>query len=82
METKKVQLIEQTEKKWKVMQLIGAAFTLFSACVFFMALMAYSEGRIPKGILFDDGLSGPALGMATGLFVFTSGRVLAWWHHG
>lgn len=82
MNNQKPQLIEQTEKRWKVMQLIGAAFTLFSACVFFFALMAYSEGRVPQGFLFDDGLSGPVLGMVTGLFVFTAGRGLAWWHNG
>ncbi len=59
---------EQTNRKWKKMQLVG-----FFACVA-AVVMFFIEGEAWKvaGVMV----------MLLGLLVFCLGRIFAWWYHG
>ncbi len=59
---------EQTDRKWKKMQLMG-----FFACVA-AVVMFFAEG--------DGWKFGGFILLLLGLLVFCLGRIFAWWYHG
>lgn len=64
--------IEQTAKRWKLLQAIGA-MTMFVCAVWF---------GLALGVESDDGAASASLVGVLGLIAYVLGRALAWWHHG
>lgn len=77
-------LIEQTAKRWKLVQLIGAGIILFGIVLVVVALVLVVNGlgwhRTPSFV--NPFLWIGYVSMGVGLVVVTVGLVAAWWHHG
>ena len=81
-EEKRVQVIEQTAKRFKLLQLIGGTGLLIGS-VWWVALLAMTataakpadEPSAVAGVL-------AFVILTVSLPVYASGRFLAWWHHG
>lgn len=74
-------LIERTEKRWKVLQLIGGAAILIG-----IVAILISGSLADKPPQFRPGLVAAFLGgllmSVAGIIVASVGAILAWWHHG
>ena len=66
------QLIEQTAKKYKLIQLIG--FGICVVAVLLVAVSAACQSEVAVGL--------SCLLFGVGFIQFVVGRGLAWWHHG
>jgi hypothetical protein len=68
-------VVEQTGKKWKAIQLLGALGAIAGTIVTFRGLAPNDDG----------GQSAPTAGfliLVAGLLVFLFGRLGGWWYHG
>lgn len=65
-------IIEQTAKRWKVIQLAGAGVCLVGIALTALAISLFSS---PLAIA-------AAMICAGGLGTIITGRTLAWWYHG
>lgn len=65
------QLIEQTGKQWKVIQLLGFLVCIVGVVVSCGSLGAENTFKLPGFLI-----------LLAGLIVFMLGRFGAWWHHG
>jgi hypothetical protein len=80
----KPQIIEQTAKKWKLLQLVGLLLTVVGGLFFVLTLFL-----LPPPAELGSGVR-PIVIMAAfafiiflaGLTIYTIGRTAAWWHHG
>jgi hypothetical protein len=74
---KGTQLIEQTGKLWKVVQVLGAITAVVGTVIVSSAMASGGENGADR----SSAIGGAGV-LATGLVVFLCGRIGAWWHHG
>lgn len=73
---RRVQTIEQTSKKWKLIQAIGVAGIILGACLFFGAMIPETPGW--RMVLAYAGIGVGVLSFP----VYLVGRIGGWWYHG
>jgi len=79
-------LTEQTAKRYKLMQAVGALLVVLGAGIAFLTVCLNTTEDLKRvyteGVWYRVGLiAGISLGIS-GTVYFAVGKFLAWWHHG
>lgn len=76
MSTKKqIQIVEQTAKRWKLLQFVGGVGVVIGASIVFLGIMLKGPAA---GVFFVVALSI----MIPFSIIYYYGRIAAWWYHG
>ena len=74
---RRVQTIQATAKKWKLLQLLGALGMIAS--------VSYGAAKVSTGanaVVAGEAIAIGILGFITSLAIYLFGRIAAWWFHG